>query len=288
MQGASSSGAQVLAFALKKGGVGKTVVSFHTAIFLANMGKRVLLIDAEQQGNATRAILGKNQHTGTDGNGKTYFKFELFSLIQSYVQTDDPQLRLPLQAVILPTKYQTLDIIPTWTELGMLQAAAPSLQVNGYAVSDIIADIKAMGFYDYIIFDTAPGYSKLEEAVMETCDYVCPITTGRAFAEEGYGLLVKIIDNLQRRKGLSVNIPFIVLNMVNMSMKSDKQTREQLSRLKLEGFFKEVFFIPSDQNITNFINEGINAYDKHTEASRALRDVAFYIAENLSKEAAHA
>lgn len=170
---------RVISIVNLKGGVGKTTTAVNMAYELAvTHGHRVLLIDADHQGNASR-FYGIN----AEGEG----------LISLFTHTCSVYLD-----VIRNTKYRNLDIIPADMALlrADLEAVAASHQ-NVNLLTDLCAEMARKHRYDDIVIDCPPAFTAASvSAIVASTHIVIPIKLD-AYAIEGMGELVDQIQGLR-------------------------------------------------------------------------------------------
>ena len=132
--------AKSIAVANQKGGVGKTTTAVNLAAIIAKWGNRVLLVDADPQGNATSGI----------GIQRGSFRRGLYhSLV----------LDEPLSGIILPTSIQSLSVVPSNKDLAGAEVELVEIAHREFRLKRALESVESE--YDYIIIDCPPSLGLL-------------------------------------------------------------------------------------------------------------------------------
>ncbi len=123
---------KIISFANQKGGVGKTTTCVNLSAYLAVMGKKVLMLDLDPQGNATSGV-GVEKKKGL----KT-----IYDLIDG---------ESPIDEVIIQTRIDGLDIIPSTVDLAAAEISLVSMPNREKILKNILDEVK--GSYDFIMID---------------------------------------------------------------------------------------------------------------------------------------
>lgn len=215
-----------IAVAIQKGGVGKTTVSVSLAAELAK-SFRVLLIDADPQGNSTSCLLES-------------FDFELADVLNGVV---------PYDKAVKPTEVKNLFIIPT---VAIDEKSSNALKIyranqaarEPFIFVELTDELEKEGF-DYCIFDTSPNFDIFEENIMKATDEAVAVVKADGFSQDGLEIFRTNLKDFKRRqhsKNPSLNT--IVLNEVNRSYKLANGIMEALKSTDLN-----IIEVPQDQNI---------------------------------------
>lgn len=195
-----------IAVYIQKGGTGKTTTAGNLAYSLAALGSRVLLIDADPQGNLSAWLHPKT------------FEKELADVLTG---------KSKLAEVIRPIR-DRLDILPTFSIGGWLKGWAETvLPSKPFVFQDLIASIEAAG-YTHCLFDLSPGTSILERSILSAVDTCLPIVRPETFSVDGLEIFRSNLDAVRKDLRARVETPALVINGINFSFAVHKAYAVQL------------------------------------------------------------
>jgi chromosome partitioning protein len=206
--------AKVISVALRKGGSGKTTTSVNVAAGLLKRGKRVLLVDLDDQANATMCV-GLNP-------------FEL----ERSIATLFTDIAIETKDVIVSTAFG-LDVLPATQRLEQVGAGMNATSIKELSI--ILSSVQDA--YDYIIIDTQPGHSYLSISALVASDYVLIPLQAHYLAMEGVARILGDIERVQHGdivesfRGPNANLQIIgivpcMIQPTNISRGVVKKTRE--------------------------------------------------------------
>ena len=216
--------AKIIAFTNQKGGVGKTTTCVNLSAYLAELGKKVLIIDIDPQGNATASV-GVEKYANT----KTIY--------------DVLCERADISEVVKLTAIKGLEIIPATTDIA--GAEIELVRVNGRdrLLKQYLK--KVLPSYDFICIDCPPSFGLLTLNALTAADaLVIPIQC-EFLALEGVTQLINTV-RLVRKQGLN---PTLDIDGVLLTMKDRSSLSEQVSQEILKFFGKKVFKTKIPRNI---------------------------------------
>tara|TARA_R110000868_G_scaffold88088_3_gene245740 strand:+ start:5248 stop:6012 length:765 start_codon:yes stop_codon:yes gene_type:complete len=198
---------KIIAIANQKGGVGKTTTSINLAASLGVLEKKVLLIDADPQANATSG-LGMNVETVELG---TYQLLEHSSTAKE---------------AIIPTDTPNLDIIPSHIDLVAIEIELVDKEEREYMLKKALVDIK--NDYDFILIDCAPSLGLLTLNALTAADAVIIPIQCEYFALEGLGKLLNTIKSVQKIHNPELDIEGLLLTMYDSRLRLSNQVVEEV------------------------------------------------------------
>ncbi|HLT52430.1 MAG TPA: AAA family ATPase [Flavobacteriaceae bacterium] len=200
---------KIIAIANQKGGVGKTTTSVNLAASLGVLEKKVLLIDADPQANATSG-LGINVDEVEIG---TYQLLEHTSAAKEAVlKTDTPNL----------------DIIPAHIDLVAIEIELVDKDEREYMLKKALEDIKED--YDFILIDCAPSLGLLTLNALTAADAVIIPIQCEYFVLEGLGKLLNTIKSVQKIHNPKLDIEGLLLTMYDSRLRLSNQVVEEVQK----------------------------------------------------------
>jgi len=242
--------ARIIAFSNQKGGVGKTTTCVNMSAFLAEMGKKVLIVDVDPQGNASTGVgIAKNPATKT-----------IYNVICD--QCD-------ISETVQLTQIKGLEIIPATVDLA---GAEIDLVRMGSGREKILANLlkKVRASYDFICVDCPPSLGLLTINALAAADAIIIPIQCEFFALEGISQLVNTI-RLIRKQSINSTLD---IDGVLLTMKDSRSTlTEQVASEILKFFGKKVFKtkIPRNVRLAEAPSHGmpINLYDRKCAGATA-------------------
>ncbi|MCF7567752.1 AAA family ATPase [Sabulilitoribacter arenilitoris] len=200
---------KIIAIANQKGGVGKTTTSINLAASLGVLEKKVLLIDADPQANATSGI-GIDVETIEIG---TYQLLEHSNTAkEAIIQTETPNL----------------DIIPAHIDLVAIEIELVDKEAREYMLKKALNAVK--NDYDFIIIDCAPSLGLLTLNALTAANAVIIPIQCEYFALEGLGKLLNTIKSVQKIHNPDLDIEGLLLTMYDSRLRLSNQVVEEVQK----------------------------------------------------------
>ena len=209
-------GAVTVAVALQKGGTAKTATSINLAYVLARAGNRVLLVDADSQGNATVHVgFSQQDVVRLSREGRTHY----------HALTG----RSPLAEVIQSTTVKGLDLIPASIALSAAEAELYHEPTGITVMAEMLAAVRSD--YDFIIIDCAPALGMITSSALVAADYLLIPCQTEAHAILGLEQLSETVTKIRRRANPSLQILGIVPTMYSARQSQDRASLEDLKAM---------------------------------------------------------
>lgn len=200
---------KIIAIANQKGGVGKTTTSVNLAASLGALEKKVLLIDADPQANATSGL-------GIDVESVEVGTYEILE-----------HSNTPEQATV-DCSAPNVQIIPAHIDLVAIEIELVDKENREYMLREALASVKDK--YDYIIIDCAPSLGLLTLNALTAADSVIIPIQCEYFALEGLGKLLNTIKSVQKIHNPDLDIEGLLLTMYDSRLRLSNQVVEEVQK----------------------------------------------------------
>jgi chromosome partitioning protein len=235
-----------------KGGTGKTSVSTSYAFRLAEMGYRVLVIDLDSQGHASKCL-------GVAGEEAEKTLFD--AIIK----------KMPLASVIQKTGMPALDLVPSNLTMSTIDLSLMPLAAREFRLRNVLKEVE--GAYDFAVLDAPPSFGLLNlNALMAAHDLFVPVLAD-FLSFHGLKLLFETVQGLEEDLEHVLDHIFIVINAYNATYKIAKEAKEALEKHYPEFLLKQV--IRQCTKFAQASSEGIPifAYDAESKGANDIQAV---------------
>ncbi len=244
---------RVIAIANQKGGVGKSTTTINLGSCLAEMGKRVLVIDIDPQGNTTSGLgVDKNESENT-----------LYELLLGEAE---------IKECIIPDIQPSLSLIPSNMELAGAEIELIGIDEKEYILRNAVKEIH--DDFDFMIMDCPPSLSMLTINAMTAADSIIVPIQCEYYALEGLSQLVHTIQLVQDRLNPRLEIEGVVFTMydarTNLSLEVVENVKDNLK----QNIYKTI--IPRNVRLAEAPSHGmpINIYDAKSAGAESYRLLA--------------
>ena len=250
---------RVIAVANQKGGVGKTTTSVNLSACLAAVGKKVLLLDIDPQGNSTSGI----------GLEKKNIKVCIYDSLINEVR---------LQRIIQKSAFANLDVVPATIQLaGAEIELVPTLsrEVRLRRVLEEIRDV-----YDYIIIDCPPSLGLLTINALTAADTVLVPIQCEYYALEGLSQLTNTVKLVQKHLNAALRYEGVLLTMYDSRTNLATQVADEVKKHFGSKVFKSV--IPRNVRLSEAPSHGlpIIVYDERSKGAETYIELAKEVIAN--------
>ena len=244
---------KIIAVFNQKGGVGKTTTNVNLSASLGKMGKKVLVLDLDPQGNTTSGYgIEKNEVENT-----------IYEVMLEGVSIKDS---------IMQTEYENIDIVAAASDLAGAEIEISEIEKREFILKDAINKVKDE--YDYVFIDCPPSLGMLTINCLTAVDSVLIPIQCEYYALEGVSQLMQTIKLVKSRLNPSIDIQGVVLSMFDGRANLSIQVVEEVKK-----YFKGSVYttlIPRNVRLAEAPSHGMPAvyYDNKCKGAIAYLELA--------------
>jgi chromosome partitioning protein len=250
---------KIISIANQKGGVGKTTTSVNLSACLAYIGKKVLMVDIDPQGNATSGI-------GIE-------KADVDQCIYD-VLVDD----VGVSSVIKPAKVENLYVVPATIQLAGAEIELVPTISREVRLKRALEEIKDQ--FDYIIIDCPPSLGLLTINALTASDAVLIPVQCEYYALEGLSQLLNTVRLVQKHLNQDLKIEGVLLTMLDARTNLGIQVIEEVKKYFQDKVYKTI--IPRNIRLSEAPSHGepIIIYDPKSRGAEVYLDLAKEVVSN--------
>lgn len=215
---------KIISFSNQKGGVGKTTTCVNMAAYVADAGKKVLLVDLDPQGNATTGL----------GFSKSSLKKSVYNVLIDGDEANDN---------ILQTEMKNLFLLPANIDLAGAEVELVYKKNREKVLKGALDKIKSS--FDYILIDCPPSLGLITINALAAADSVIIPIQSEYYALEGLSQLMNTISLVRQHLNKSLKVEGVVLTMYDGRSLISKQIADEIKKY----FTKKLYEIVIPRNI---------------------------------------
>ncbi len=210
---------RVIAIANQKGGVGKTTTSVNLAACLAKLGKRILVVDVDPQGNSTGGL----------GIDKRRCEKTVYDCLVD---------NAPMEETILPTAYENLYVCPSNIDLSGAELDLISVIGRENQLKNAIKPVK--DDFDFIFIDTPPSLGLITVNTLTAADSVLIPIQCEFYALEGVSQLISTVKKVKNALNPSITVEGVLLTMYDSRTNLAIQVADEVKKFFPNKVYKTV------------------------------------------------
>ena len=230
--------ARIISVANQKGGVGKTTTTVNLGSSLAFMGKKILLVDIDAQGNATSGM----------GIRKPDVTQDIYDVLVNEV---------PIQDAIVPSSREGLDIVSATLQLAGAEIELTSMMARESRLKLALNEVKDQ--YDYILIDCPPSLGHLTINAFTASDSILIPVQCEYYALEGLSQLLNTVRLVQKHFNPELEIEGVLLTMYDARTNLGAEVVEEVRRYFQEKVYETI--IPRNVRLSEAPSHGMSIID---------------------------
>ncbi len=254
---------KIVSIANQKGGVGKTTTSINLSTILAKKGKKVLMIDADPQGNASSGV-------GVDKEVEE----SVYDILIGDTKIND---------VVIKTNIKNLYVCPSNINLAGAEVELVSVMSREYRLKEKLDEVKDE--YDYIIIDCPPSLGLITLNAFTASDSVLIPVQCEYYALEGLGQLINTINLVKKHLNKNIDIEGALLTMYDARTNLSNQVVKEVKKYFNDKVYKNV--IPRNVKLSEAPSYGmpISIYDPRSKGAKSYEKFVKEFLKNNDLEA---
>ncbi|HBV97918.1 MAG: sporulation initiation inhibitor Soj [Peptococcaceae bacterium BICA1-7] len=244
---------KTIAIANQKGGVAKTTTAVNLSAWLSLMGKRILLIDIDPQGNASSGL----------GLNKDAMEYTIYDVLINGIEVSRAVTGCPVENLL---------VLPSRIELAGAEIEMVSLEGREYLLKKALEGLRDS--YDFIIIDCPPSLGLLTINAMAAADSVLIPIQCEYYALEGVGQLLNTIGLVQKGINRDLVIEGVLLTMFDGRTNLSIQVVDEIKRHFRDKVYRSI--VPRNVRLSEAPSHGkpVMVYDRRSRGAEVYHDLA--------------
>lgn len=251
---------KMIAIGNQKGGVGKTTTTVNLGAALATLGKTVLIIDSDSQGNATSGL----------GVERGEVSQSLYEVLVDQV---------PIEEVIKPTSIENLEVVPSTIQLAAAELELVNVENRESRLKEAVAPLR--NNYDYILVDCPPSLGQLSINAFTASDTILIPVQAEYYALEGLTQLLNTIRLVQKTYNRNFRIEGVLITMLDARTNLGFEVMEEVRKYFHEKVYNTV--IPRNIRLSEAPSYGqsVIEYDPKSRGAESYIELAKEVIANV-------
>jgi len=244
---------KIISIVNQKGGVGKTTTAVNLASSVAQMGKKVLLVDMDSQANATSSF----------GISQKKVKYTIYDILINNVDIKD---------VVVTSAFDKIDVIPSHIDLAGAEIEMVVADNREFLLKNALNTIRHL--YDFIFIDCPPSLGLLTLNGLAASNSILIPIQPEYFALEGVSKLINTVRQVKKRINPSLFLEGVLLTMYDGRLNLTLQVAEEVKKYFGNKVYKNV--IPRNVRLCEAPSHGmpVSAYDRYSKGALTYRELA--------------
>jgi len=250
----------IISFANQKGGVGKTTTTLNIGSYLAKLGKKVLLVDLDPQGNLSSGV-------GCSRSKKDFLGKKNLPTIYDVLVNDKK-----VSEVFTLTNVDNLHILPANLELAGAEIELVSMMSRETRLKKALEQVSEQ--YDYLLIDCPPSLGLLTVNALAASDNIIIPVQCEYFALEGLSQLLEMVKIVKNSLNQQLEILGVALTMYDSRTKLSSLVAEEVNKFFKDKVFKTI--IPRNIKLSEAPSHGkpISEYKPNSAGGKAYEKMA--------------
>ena len=254
---------KIVSIVNQKGGVGKTTTAVNLASSVAQMGKKVLLVDMDSQANATSSF----------GILQKKVKYTIYDILINNIDIKD---------VIVTSAFDNIDVVPSHIDLAGAEIEMVVADNREFLLKNALNSIRHL--YDFIFIDCPPSLGLLTLNGLAASNSILIPIQPEYFALEGVSKLINTVRQVKKRINPSLFLEGVLLTMYDGRLNLTLQVAEEVKKYFGNKVYKNV--IPRNVRLCEAPSHGmpVSAYDRYSKGALCYRELAKEFVANQEAE----